>query len=161
MWGFGLALIFFASALWGNIAGRPPQTAHEWIQLGSGLELLFFALALIDKIRIMRDECNGAEQRVRRETAARVRREKAHGQIVREAEELEALSRHKSEFLGIAAHALRDPLSALGITWQMLREEISRPEDQRPAAAECAELLGEAAALAARREARVVILLTA
>ena len=80
-----------------------------------------------------------------RKRRSRNRLERAHQEIVRQKRQLEELDRQKSEFLGIAAHDLKNPLNAVQGIAEILTDDESRPPDARLPAKERREFLSDIA----------------
>ncbi len=159
--GFGAIFLFLVPAMLSQVQGRPVLSDIVWVQIGSGLEMFFFAFALVDKIRIMRDEKDAAVEKAEHESAERTRLERAHAEIVRQKLLLEEMHQQKSEFLGIAAHDLKNPLNAIqAIAW-LLEEDERRPGQARMPAGERVGFITDVADSAERMLAIIDTLLEA
>lgn len=143
--GFGAIYVFLVPALVSQFRGTSAVSDMFWVQIGSALEMLFFAFALADKIRIMRDEKNAAEEKAQAESAERSRLERANAEILRQKLLLEELHQQKSEFLSIAAHDLKNPLNAVQGISLLLREDEQLPPEARMPASERRNFLADVA----------------
>lgn len=143
--GFGAIYLFLIPVLVSQARGTAVAADILWIQIGSFVEMLLFAFALADKIRNIRDEKNAAEEKALAESAERTRLERANEEILRQKQQLEELDRQKSEFLGIAAHDLKNPLNAVQGIAVVLSEDEKLPADQRMPADERKEFLSDVA----------------
>ncbi len=141
--GFGAIYLFLIPVLVSQAQGTAAVSDIYWVQIGSAVEMLLFAFALADKIRHMRDEKIAAEEKALAESVERTRLELAHEKILRQKQQLEELDRQKSEFLGIAAHDLKNPLNAVQGIAVLLSADESLPPAQRMAPAERKEFLSD------------------
>lgn len=178
----GLATVFvlMMPALISQLRGFTTAAVTHWIQAGSALEVLLFGLAIADKIRLMRLEKDAAVSRARSEAAERHRLQEAHEEIVRQKalleqqaatiratnvelaaknQRLEELAKQKGEFLGIAAHDLKNPLNALSGIAQMLQEDCGRAGEEAMPVAERAGFLSEMVGSSRRMLASIETLL--
>ncbi len=143
--GFGAIYLFLIPVLVSQARGTAVASDVYWVQIGSSVEMLLFAFALADKIRNMRDEKNAAEEKALAESAERTRLERAHEEILRQKQQLEEIDRQKSEFLGIAAHDLKNPLNAVQGIAEVLKEDEKLPIDRRMPTSERKEFLSDIA----------------
>lgn len=141
--GFGAIYLFLIPVLVSQARGTAAVSDIYWVQIGSCVEMLLFAFALADKLRHLRAEKNAAEEKALAETAERTRLERAHEEILRQKDRLEELDRQKSEFLGIAAHDLKNPLNAVQGIAVLLSADESLPASQRMPPEERREFLSD------------------
>jgi signal transduction histidine kinase len=141
--GFGAIYLFLIPVLVSQARGTSAVSDIYWVQIGSCLEMLLFAFALADKLRDLRAQKNAAEEKALAETAERTRLERAHEEILRQRDRLEELDRQKSEFLGIAAHDLKNPLNAVQGIAVLLSADERLPASQRMRPEEREEFLSD------------------
>jgi two-component system, sensor histidine kinase LadS len=147
------AVVFILS----NLAFLPKTPlVQSSLQLGSALEMVLLSLALADRIAVLRKERERAHAEALQGEIYRLRTielSEANTEIERQKEILEeqardiemvnttlheqnerllVLDKEKNEFLGIAAHDLKNPLSAIrGLTEVMLMDGERMPASDR------------------------------
>lgn len=132
-WIFGASLVVLR-----NIGLIPPSWATTYgFQIGNVLEVILLALALAERINILKKERELAQAQLLRlsqnagqELEAQVKLRTAElGQAV---DSLQQLNNEKNEFLGIAAHDLKNPLTAIiGMSELLRHAELPISEQQR------------------------------
>jgi signal transduction histidine kinase len=106
-------------------------------QIGAAIEIILLALAQADRINIIKNENAQAQaqllsisQRTEQELESKIQqRTKEMAELI---ERLEKLDKQKNEFLGIAAHDLKNPLTGIiGLSDLMRKLEPSITPEQR------------------------------
>jgi two-component system, sensor histidine kinase LadS len=152
---FGLAFFFYFAGLMPGLfaqLGLRLRSVEDlyWMQAGTMAEMLLLAFALADKVALIERERTAAQMAAMRETTERVKLEVTNEEILRQKARIEEqaqriqmanvqlelsnqalkhLNQEKSEFLGIAAHDLKNPLSAICALSKMLRDAQSDPRE--------------------------------
>ncbi|MFZ6679498.1 sensor histidine kinase [Undibacterium sp. Tian12W] len=140
-------IVLLASATWitglslvaiRNMGLLGPNWATEYgFQLGSAIEAILLALAQAYHISLMKKEHAQTQaklleisQRTEQELDAKVRQRTA--ELDEAVASLQKLDKDKNDFLGIAAHDLKNPLtSIIGMSDLLRKLQQNMPEDQR------------------------------
>lgn len=140
-------IVFLASATWitglslvalRNMGVLEPSWATEYgFQIGSAVEAILLALAQAYHISLMKREHAETQaklleisQRTEQELDAKVRQRTA--ELAEAVASLQKLDKDKNDFLGIAAHDLKNPLtSIIGMSDLLRKLQQDMPEQQR------------------------------
>ena len=140
-------IVFIASTAWmigvlmltmRNLGLIEPSRLTDYgFQVGSALEVILLALAQADRINLLKRERAQAQaqllaisQRSEQELDAKVKQRTS--ELADAVTRLQKLDKEKNEFLGIAAHDLKNPLtSIIGMSDLLHKLEKQLPEAQR------------------------------